>query len=198
KNNSYINQHNEELQPGNYHLALRFENPESGRLAILKSQLHIRNFSSKQLAISDIQFAHQIQYNPEAKNLKPNGLQVVPYISSVIRKNRPIMVYFEIYNLTLDETNRSHFRVSYQITQTGDKRNIIVDTAAKITSSILGKPKPSSIGTSYEGIGTMSFEQIYSSFDFSSSTKGKKRFLVTVKDLISGKETSSTNSFVLE
>ena len=194
---AYINQHNEEIMPGNYHLAFQFENPESGRMSIYKAHLHIRDFPDDVLCLSDIQFARNIQENVKGGFVKANDILVIPYISNTVNQGTPIMIYFEVYNLLLNPETRSHFQVSYTLGHSDDSGNIITDTAAKLVSFIMGRTE-SSIGTSFETYGDSRFEQIYTTLDFSSSQKGNKKLTVTVKDLVSNEETSLSRTFRLQ
>ena len=193
---SYVNQHNEELEPGDYHLAVQFEDPESGHLSVYKSRLHIRHFPKEDLAVSDVQFAHRVHQGAAGEYVKANNIQVVPYISRIISRERPIMIYFEVYNLLLNPQGRSQFQISYRINHSDESGNIILDSAAKLVSFIMGK-HTSSTGSSFDVSGDSMFEQIYTTLDFSSSQRGNKELTVTVKDLISGDESTITSVFKL-
>ena len=101
----YINQHTEQLNPGLYNIALQLDNRSGKKMAILRAQLNVKDFSRDSLMISDIQLASQIREGVTAsRNAKPNGILVVPYLNNIINKARPISVYFEIYHLTVDES----------------------------------------------------------------------------------------------
>ncbi len=192
---SYANQVNEELAPGRYFLAWRFENGDGSRLAILKSHLNVRPFPAGKLAVSDVQFAHQILLNARGENTKAHGIRVVPYISSTLSRNRPVLVYYEIYNLALRE-GKSHFRVQYEVEGLGGGG--LRETAARIVNFIRGKPVTGTTGTSFETQGQTPFEQLYSSLDFSNTAPGKKRMKITVTDLNSGQQASVQKVFLLQ
>ena len=193
---SFANQQNEELLPGTYFLAWRFEDRLGNRLAILKSQLNVRGFPADSLSVSDVQFAHRILLNATGSNLKANGIKVVPYISTTVLKSRPIMIYFEIYNLHKNE-GKTHFKVAYEITALGQAGSGLRDTATRIVNFLRGKKPQENIGMSFESRGESDFEQIYSSLDFSKTTPGKKQLTVTVTDLVSGEKATTTRTFIL-
>ena len=112
----YINQHTEQLNPGLYNIALQLDNRSGKKMAILRAQLNVKDFSRDSLMISDIQLASQIREGvTSSRNVKPNGILVVPYLGNIINKARPISVYFEVYHLTVDEPGQTRFKVSYEV-----------------------------------------------------------------------------------
>lgn len=196
KDNTYINQHEEILAPGLYNIALRLENPQGDRLAILKAQLLARDFSGNNLLLSDMELASQVNEKISGQRVKQNNIQVVPYLSNTVMRTTPLYVYFEIYNLNRDNEGYTHYEVNYtvQSMEGSGNRNPI----AKIASFLVGGKKNQSVATSFDGSGTSDFQQIYLLMDFSTSPTGKTDFLVKVTDRVSGLEAISKVSFILK
>jgi GWxTD domain-containing protein len=196
----YINQHNEELAPGNYNVALKLDNATGNSLAILRGQLLVKDFSADTLMLSDIQFSSQIREDiTGTKNLKPNNIQVVPYIGHTINKQRPLYIYFEIYNLFLKKRNETKFRIRYEVSSRTDLQESTLSSALKFISRLVGKEKTKeTIGTSFESEGVQEFQQIYLSIDFSVFSNGPSKLIIWVTDLGNGKSNSAQRRFVLK
>jgi len=200
KKRIYINQHTEELPAGIYNLSFQLESPQSKRIAILRAQLQVRDFATDTLMMSDIQFSPQIREGMQnARNLKPNGIQVVPYIGSVVRRTNPIAVYFELYNLKLNENAKNRFNISYEIRSlAGEQSNALTSAIQFISHLVGGNSEQQTIGSSFESEGNNEFQQIYLSIDFSKFATGPCALNISVTDLISGSRVNGQKRFVLK
>ncbi len=195
----YINQHTEELPPGLYNIALQLDSPESKRLAILRAQLSVKDFSDDRLMISDIQFSPQIREGiSNQRNLKPNNLLIVPYIGNTIRKINPIYVYFEIYNLTLNQESKSRFRVTYEVRSFSTDNTSAFASAIQFISHLIGNKPEEKIGSSFESEGQAEFQQIYLMIDFSKFPSGPCLLTISVTDLENAATVSGQKRMVLK
>jgi len=195
----YINQHTEELPPGLYNMALQLDSPESKRLAILKAQLKVKDFSDDSLTISDIQFSPQIREGiSNQKNLKPNNLLIVPYVGNTIRRINPIYIYFEIYNLTLNQEGKSRFRVAYEVRSISNDNTSAFASTIQFITHLIGKKSGQKIGSSFETEGNNEFQQIYLNIDFSKFPAGSSSLTVSITDLENGTTTSGIKRFLLK
>ncbi len=195
----YINQHTEELMPGNYHVVLKLDDISGDRMAILRSQLQVREFSDDTLMLSDIQISSRInQRDVQHRNLKPNAIQVVPYLGNIVNKSKPIYFYFEIYNLQLNDQNRSRFRVEYEVNTLPDYQKSPLSSALKFVSKLVtGKDSKETIGSSFETEGNSAFQQIYFQINFSEFPAVPTQITISAKDLESGQSASNFKRIVL-
>ncbi len=200
KKRFYINQHNEELAPGNYNIALKLDNTYGNSLAILRAQLNVKDFTTDSLTLSDIQLSLNIREGiKNTRNLKPNNIQVVPYVANTVNKNRPLFIYFEIYNLTLNNKNQTKFRIKYEISSRADNQKSALTSTIKYISRLVGKEKTKeTIGSSFESQGDQEFQQIFLSIDFSNFPAGATRLTVWVTDIGTEKSVSAEKKFVLK
>ncbi len=198
RNRVYVNQHNEILEPGLYNVSLRLENIQGKRLAILKAQLMVKDFVSSDLQLSDLELASQIRDGAAGRHVKPNGILAVPYLPRTLKKEVPLYVYFEIYNLLKDGIGFTQYEVNYTIKTLKEQRNILAESAAKIASFLVGGQKTTSVATSFDGSGTSDFQQIYLSIDFGNAPDGRAELLVQVTDKISGQHANSRMIFTLK
>jgi hypothetical protein len=193
---AYVNQHEEVLRPGLYNVALELECVESKRLAVLKSQLKVRSFEGDSLVISDLQLSPRVVEHAAARHLKPNGVLVVPSVQRQWQRNRPIYVYFEVYNLGLDSRGRSDYEVTYAL------RSIegggALSQLAKIVSFLARQGKAESVEMSFRTQGSTDWEQRYVQLDMSNCPPGRAELVVTVTDRLRGQRAAAAINFVLE
>lgn len=200
KKRIYINQHTEQLPPNFYNLSFKLDSPQSKKIAILRAQLKVRDFSTDSLMMSDIQFSPRIQEGMQnARNLKPNGIQVVPYIGNVVRRTNPIAVYFELYHLKLDKDGKSRFNVLYEVKSLSGEPSVSLTSAIKFISHLVGgNSKQQTIGSSFEYDGNNEFQQIYLSIDFSKFSAGPCTLNISVTDRVSGTMVNSQKGLILK
>ncbi len=196
----YINQHNETIAPGFYNLALQLKNDPGERLAILRAQVNIKDFSGDSLMLSDIQLAAQIKEGITGRrNLKANNLLVVPHLGHIINKSRPINIYFEIYNLSLNNTGQARYRVAYEVHSVIRDKTVWTSMVEFISRIVGGDAQTKeTIGSSFETSGAGEFQQIYLSIDFSKFPSGPLRLVVKVTDLENGENVSGEKRFILK
>ncbi|MDZ7342823.1 MAG: GWxTD domain-containing protein [candidate division KSB1 bacterium] len=195
----YINQQTEQLPPGLYHLVLQLENRDNQRLAILRGNLKVKDFSADSLSLSDIQLSSQIREDVQhQRHLKENGILVVPYVGNAIRRLHPIYIYFEIYNLRLNAENRSRFRIEYEVTAIAANQATSLSSVTQFISHLIGKKKEQKIGSYFETTGEASFQQIYLQIDFSKFSGGSCLLTISVTDLESGASSREVKRLVLK
>ena len=194
----YLNQHTEELMAGSYHVILRLNDMNGNRMAILRSQLNVPDFSGDSLLLSQIQFSSLVREGVKNfRNLKPNGIQVVPYIGNQFHKEKPIYIYFEIYNLKKDERGNTRFKVDYKIKSMTEYSSSMLASAVQFVSHLIGKKKMETIGSSFESEGQDEFQQIYLSIDFSKVATGATSLQIEVTDLNAGQKARQLKRFIL-
>jgi len=198
KGRLYINQDTYFLKPGVYNTSLRLYNTQGNKLAILKAQLQVKDFSSdNKLMVSNIELGSKILENSTSPLSKKNGILVVPYLYKVIRKGIPIFLYFEIYNLTPDNSGECKYRVEYKIKTLERGGGIISNSIRKITSTILGRNPRQEISTSFTGNSYEKEQQIYLQLDLSSADIGTVNFSIQVTDMNNNNYATSNIDFRL-
>ncbi len=161
------------LSPGAYLLALDIRNNLNEKIGIYKLRLHVRDYSLPQLMVSDIELSSSVSQQVIIdKFIKPDTkLRVVPNPAGLSLKSRPLTVYYEIYNLTLNNDGKSSYEVSYAI-ESASRKNII----ARLFS---GKSKV--VSTTLK-TGYSTTEREYIGFDISELPPGDAVLTVTVTD----------------
>lgn len=105
-----------ELEPGSYVAAFQVRN-EANRYNVYHYGFEVSEYSQDTVAISDLQLAFQITETNELDlYVKPHtSLRVIPNAAARITRDKPLFVYYEIYNLTLDSIGKCAYEVHYSI-----------------------------------------------------------------------------------
>ncbi len=180
----FVDEIRSELPPGNYIAAIRIVNNDKEQTGVYQIPVHVKSYASSDINISDIQVASRTAMPPVGeKFIKPGTrTEVVPNPIAEVSRQNPLILYYEVYGLTLDADGKSRYSVSYEIRNKEVKRNIF-----QAIGSIFSKNEKSMKQTTTRtGESTRSVETI--GFDVSSIVPGNITMEITVRDLISGKE----------
>jgi hypothetical protein len=171
------------LKPGRYLMALDIRNNLNEKIGIYKINLHVRDYTSRQLTVSDIELSSSVSQQVIIdKFIKPDTkLRVVPNPAGLSPKSKPLTIYYEIYDLTLDNDGRSSYEVSYTI-DNKSKKNFF----AKLFSG------NSRISSTTLKTGASTLEREYIAFDISELPEGQAFLSVKVTDQISKKSAVSS------
>ena len=168
------------LKSGDYILGLQIGDIYKEKLSIVKLPYRVKDFNSKELMISDIMLASDIKTTPD------NRLNITAYPYSVINKNVPIFIYFEIYNLTYDKNNNTNFSVEYKaMSIEPEKKNIITAPFRKLKNLLTGRKKQF-ISLNFKRTGNKRDTEEFIKFDLKELSKGDTKLIVKVIDLNSG------------
>lgn len=176
------------LTPGKYNLALEIRNNEKDRVGIYQFAVSVRDYSADTLTLSHIEIAQYVEPTlSRDKYVKPkSNLMVVPNPAAGIVKNKPLWIYYEIYNLTLNNEGKSAYQISYSIRMAEGQQSFISTVAGLFSSR-----RQSGTSTVTEKQGKSVNEKEYIAFDISELPTGIATLEVRVKDLNSGFETTS-------
>ena len=135
------------------------------------------------LALSDIEISPHLKPQPYPLDiddwLKENFL-ITPYPFFEVRKDKPFYVYFEIYNLTLNEAGQANYSVEYQVERQSGKKNL-----GSLIASLnpFGGNKKSSLTVQNTRQEFQKNVAEYVALDFSKLKKGNYILRVIVEDL---------------
>ncbi len=182
------------LEPGKYNLALDIRNNEKDRVGIYQFMVSVRDYSQDTLTVSNIEIAQYVETTlSRDKYLKPkSNLRVVPNPAAGIVKTKPLWIYYEIYNLTLNNESKSSYQVSYSIKMSETSQSFI-----SAVTGLFSSRQAAGTSTITMKEGKSMHEKEYIAFDVSELPKGIATLDVLVKDLISGHETVSSINITL-
>ena len=95
-----------DVEPGDYQLAITFEDLESEQVTKEKLSAHLRDFSKQSLILSDITLASRVEV--DSVGLRGIQPEIANYTFAV---GQPIYAYFEIYDTVLNR----EVKISYEV-----------------------------------------------------------------------------------
>ncbi len=182
------------LEPGKYNLALDIRNNEKDRVGIYQFMISVRDYSGDTLTVSNVEIAQYVESTlSKDRYLKPkSNLRVVPNPAAGIVRTKPLWIYYEIYNLTLNNEGKSSYQVSYSIKMSEQNQSFLSSVAGLFSSK---QDAGTSSITTKEGKSI--HEKEYIAFDVSELPKGVATLEVRIKDMLSGRETMSAINLTL-
>ena len=197
RNNSGLifDRHEFQLLPESYKIALELVDESSGNMGKFRQELNVRNFDPIRLEISDLLLADNIQTDSSSLN-KNAKLKILPNLFHKFRSGQALFVYFESYNLDLDEGGFSHYTVETVLRPIKSKRSSI----AKLASSLgglfgLSNSKQTEVSVLYEYQGNSTTEPTHSSLRLADTKPGQYVLVIRVKDINGGQTVENSVTF---
>ncbi len=127
------------LRSGLYKLELVLKDLNSGNVGTVYQGLRIPKFPEDQLATSSIILADKIEKLPLKQVTGPfviGGSRVLPNVKGTFNRNKIMGIYFQIYNLTLDEkTRKPSATVDYVLQKEGQEISRITEASDKLAGA---------------------------------------------------------------
>jgi GWxTD domain-containing protein len=164
---------------GYYRLAVSVRGEASGRESSYTTSFSTERFGPE-LALSDILFARSIAQAEEPSIFTRGPLEVIPHAYRVYSRSFALPLYFEIYNLALDERGVASFRIQYKIIPQSPRKKSLRERFSQT---------PPVAASEFESSGYDRHEPQYIFVRTDNLPKGPYEVLITVTDAIS-KETA--------
>ena len=193
KNNLYVGQWRASVAPDVYSVAMHFNIKGTLKIGGYRFQQQMIDYGMPQLAISSIELAHSIEQVEEDDPSIKHGLRVFPNPTMTFKRNDPVYLYYEIYNLKKDSDSRTSFTVEHKVALIKPSKRGIFKKALNIFSR--SREEVSSM-TEREGRDETSIEHL--ALDLSSARAGHYRLTVTVQDRNSGERSETSTEFNLK
>jgi len=175
-----------QVLPGKYQLALNIRDQKSKKVGIVKTEVDVGRYDHQTLAISSLVLANKL-YSDEGEDRFLRGdLVVVPRLGRLFQFSQPILVYYEIYNLTLDEWGGTWYQTEYTITRRPEKKGLLLRALSALASPFSSKKKWESVSSTTENRGASATEIGQLELDMSSAMLGEYLLTLTVTDMNSG------------
>ncbi len=158
------------LPPGYYRFGMEVVDVNKSRRASYRRSLRISPLDDR-LAISDVKFAGRIRETEENGKFVKGTLEVVPHPTHIYKRPRPVIFYFEVYGLDMDEDGLAFYSVEYRVTPCENRRwgPVLIDTDFEISSS-------------FETTGFGSTQPMRLTIDTGEMWEGAYELLVKVRD----------------
>jgi GWxTD domain-containing protein len=155
-----------------YRLAVAVEEAGTERKTAYRTTMAYNDYRYD-LAISDILFASKIAHAEHQSPFNRGPLEVVPHPLRRYHRSEPVPVYFEIYNLEVDDDGLSQYTVEYRIVPATSSKSSFWDRFEGERPIVSSKFESSSPGTT---------DRLYISIDTDNLAGGSYDLLITVKD----------------
>ena len=161
----------------------------SQRVGVYKKQVNVRDYRGGALMISDLKLSTGITRTDRTGPFVRNGLAIVPHPLRVFRRGQLVYVYYEVYNLDLDESARTSYETQYEIVPEGTPaRPFRPSRQLKDMQTVL---------LTFEGEGLSSEEAEFTAMDTTNLTPGVYVLTVTFVDRHAGNSVSEAASFIV-
>jgi tetratricopeptide (TPR) repeat protein len=145
------------------------------------------------LACSTLKTAFDIKPARSPGERNRDALRMVPNPMNAAKLNDPLYIYYEIYNLRLNEKGNTNYTVHFTLRQTAGGKSLF----RKMTGLFGGGAK-FRVSIQNNQSGRTSVVSDYLGFDVRKATPGKYELKLTVTDRNGGKETSTAAIITLD
>jgi len=183
-------------EPGSYSFWIQVENKKANMGGISSLEPKPKDFKSNDLMVSDIQFSEKIEPSKETGVGVKNGLKIAPYPFGEVFKDRPINIYYEIYNLRLDPSNETSFQIEQTIRPMKEEEGLL-EKGVKRLGDLFGEDDQDAVTTIYKRTGTAINDFEYITLDVSKVSNGKKTLAIRITDFVSGATAVVTKNFIV-
>ncbi len=175
--------------PGRFTAAVHMRDSASQRTGVYRKPVDIRDYRGNALMISDLKLSTGITPTDRTGPFVRKGLNIVPHPLRAFRRGQLVYVYYEVYNLSLDDSSRTSFETYYEIVPEG--------MPALSNRSARQSKDMQTVLLTFEGDGLETEEAEYTGLDTTNLTPGVYALTVTVNDRHSGTSVSETSSFIV-
>lgn len=175
-----------QVLPGKYQLALNIRDQKSKRVGIVKTEVEVGRYDHQTLAISSLVLANKLDSAEGADRFQRGELVVVPRLGRLFLSSQALLIYFEIYNLTLDEKGNTWYETEYAVTRRPEKKGLLLRALSALTSPFGSKQKWESVSSITENRGASATEIGQLELDMSKAMLGEYLLKLTVTDMNSG------------
>lgn len=163
-----------------------------------RSPVRIKRFSNEIIDISDLCFAEDVSdANSNSSSFQRNNIFITPIPRNIIRKSKPVYIYYEIYNLVKDEKGLTDFEQNITISDSGREEKSGLERFVASVLNFLGITSDGRI-TLTSGYRTIENDpQIFYRLDYGNYSPGEYLIEISVTDNISGLKTRAERKFTI-
>lgn len=177
--------------PGYFTLAVQVRDEASQKIGVYRRPVALSDYSGEELLISDLKLAVLITPSGVQGPFVRKGLNITPNPGRLYIRENPVYVYYEVYNLILDEEGKTAYEILYEISPRGGNRR------RGWTGRRQGDMQ--TVMMAFSGQGYSAEDREYTSLDTSGLPAGEYVLTVTFTDLNAGSSvTRSANFLVME
>ena len=175
--------------PGNFTMAVQVRDETSQKTGVYLRPVTLSDYSGEKLLISDLKLATLITPSGVQGPFVRKGLNITPNPGRLYIRGNPVYVYYEVYNLAMDQDGKTEYEILYEIRpQEGSARPGWTARRQRDMQTVM-------MAFSGEGISTSDRE--YTSLDTSGLPAGEYVLTVTFTDQNAGSTVSKSVNFLV-
>jgi hypothetical protein len=182
------------LDPGDYFTELQAVDNVGLKRAIHKDTLYVPDFFGDQLMVSDVIIASEID-EAQSSPFERNGVPFNPHMFYGFPSNGFVGIYFEIYNLKLDEAGTTRYEVSFTMQRSDLQEREQNQTVLGFVKNLFMDKRQ--VSSRFENEGRTGDDYIYMNLQFPDRKSGQYDLIIRVKDMQSGQVTSTQAKITL-
>lgn len=160
------------LERGYYRMSVSVNEERSGRYSAYTTNIQVEDFFGT-VAVSSILFAQKISRADQPSIFTRGPLEIIPHPIHAYKRSFPIPIYFEIYNLRLDENETSSYTIEYKIVPHSPQKEHFWERYRNVVPSVSSR---------FEGSGLTPDEQQQLTIKTDTLHEGSYDFLITITD----------------
>lgn len=168
-----------------YRVAVNMSDLDAKTASAYRTNVSARNFDDA-LAVSDVLFAQKIVPTTELSPFTRGALEVVPHPIRRYAVGTPVPVYFEVYDLSLDERGLSDYEVEYRVVPYSDDKKSLFDRFGGGETVFASR---------FDGSGYAATEPLHLTIKSENLKPGLYDFMVRIKDQLAQSETFRQATF---
>jgi GWxTD domain-containing protein len=161
------------VPPGSYNCEFQLADNVSDNLGVFKGMLDIPDYWKNELMLSDIILSGPVSRNDKSSRFKKGDVIYNPHMFTAYSEGDTVGLYFEIYNLLYDFTDRTDFEITWSLKEADEDED-----------------EPPVIKSTVQYSGETRDDKIYLNIDLSDTDSDDYELEVLVKDVISEEEAS--------
>ncbi len=182
--------------PGRHEVSMEFETASGATVAVQRRSIDVPDFGEDELQISDLMLAYGIEEahlaNPGGATLQRAGFSIMPAPWNVFSHQQPIYLFFEIYQLALDENGATRYEMEARLAPRDDAKGV-----TRFVKNLFGG-RGSGVSVSVPGTGSSPDETNYLILDATNQPPGLYALTLRVRDLATGKSVERATDLFLE
>ncbi len=171
------------LPPSKYNFGLELQDLISDKIGIEHIEVHVKNYNYQKLQLSDILIGWGVNEPEKGKWMTPNS-------SKTFLSGKSFTIYYEIYNLKIDNANKTRFQIEETFERTEIEKQGIFRLFTGLGELIGISQKGESVSTSYIYEGDQAVEKISKSLQLNTDVTGEFRLQIKITDLNAQQEAS--------
>jgi hypothetical protein len=183
-----------QLAPKSYHIVFHVRSLDNSCLGSVRLHKTLDNYHRGNFDLSDIQVASFIEPSEISSEFVKNGLLVIPNPAGSFNRDKPVYLYFELYNLIMNESGNSYITIDYTLTAKERKKKKTLFNLF----GLLGKAKIHSISIQNEQSYSADFAAEYLALDVSNIPSGSYTLSVRVTDTSAGISVEKSKTVLLQ